>query len=357
MRMAFRWFGRGDTIPLRHIRQIPGVRSIVSALYDVPVGAPWPAQRLVELKAEVADAGMQLDVVESIPVHEDIKLGRGERERWADQYCESIAAMGSAGVHVLCYNFMPVFDWVRTDLNKQLSDGSTALAYDDDALAAIDLSRGTRELPGWATTYDPSELHQLIAAYRAIDETQFWDNLAWFIDRIVPAAQAANVKLAMHPDDPPWSVFGLPRILTNGRALQRLIELNDSPVNGVTFCTGSLAPAGPAELPQLARELAARDRIHFAHCRNVKVTAARAFHEVAHPSEHGDVDMLEVLRALHEYNFDGCIRPDHGRMIWDEKGKPGYGLYDRALGAAYLQGVWEALDRSPVLADTAYGRR
>jgi mannonate dehydratase len=356
MRMAFRWFGATDSIPLRHIRQIPGVRSIVSALYDVEVGAAWPAHRLQELKAEIEDAGLRFDVVESIPVHEDIKLGRPQRERWTAQYCESIAAMGSAGIPVLCYNFMPVFDWLRTNLSKPLPDGSTALAYDDAALAAIDRSNGTRDLPGWAATYDADQLAQLIDAYRGVDEARLWDNLAWFIDRIVAAAEAANVKLAMHPDDPPWPIFGLPRILTSGHALRRFVDLNDSPVHGVTFCTGSLAPAGADELPQIARELAARDRIHFAHCRNVKVTGPRTFHEVAHPSEHGDVDMVEVLRALHESNFDGCIRPDHGRMIWDEEGKPGYGLYDRALGATYLQGVWEALERAPVTSAANYGR-
>jgi mannonate dehydratase len=159
----------------------------------------------------------------------------------------------------------------------------------------------------------------------------------------VPVAESANVKLAVHPDDPPWPVFGLPRILSSGAAFVKLVELNDSVANGVTFCTGSLAPAGAGELPRVARELGARGRIHFAHCRNVKTTARHSFHEVPHPSEHGDVNMLEVLRALHDTGFDGCVRPDHGRMIWGEQGRPGYGLYDRALGATYLQGLWEAI--------------
>jgi mannonate dehydratase len=343
MRMSFRWFGPEDPVPLAYIRQIPGVRSIVSALYDIPVGQVWPVDAVVSLKQMVEDAGMQLEVIESIPVHEDIKLGRPTRENWAAKYAESIASLGKAGIPVLCYNFMPVFDWVRTDLSKQLPDGSYALSYEDHALARMDLSKGTRDLPGWATTYDHRELNALLHAYRALEEQQLWDNLAWFIDCIVPAAESANVKLAVHPDDPPWSVFGLPRILTSGDAMMKLVELNDSVANGVTFCTGSLAPAGAGELPRLVRKLGARGRIHFAHCRNVKITGPRDFHEVAHPSNNGDVDMLGVLRALHETNFDGCIRPDHGRMIWDEEGRPGYGLYDRALGAAYLQGLWEAI--------------
>jgi len=343
VRMAFRWFGAHDRIPLRFIRQIPGVRSIVSALYDVPVGQAWPAARVQALRDEVEDAGMSLAVVESIPVHEDIKLGKPSRERWAEAYCASIAALGEAGVPVLCYNFMPVFDWTRTDLSYQLADGSTALAFNAEEAAAIDLSKGTSDLPGWATAYDADQLNALLHAYRHIDTEQLWDNLAWFIEQIVPAAEAANVKLAMHPDDPPWPIFGLPRILTDGNALRRFIDLSSSQAHGVTFCTGSLAPTCARELPQIAYDLGKRGRIHFAHCRNVKVTGAQSFHEVAHPSENGDVNMIEVLRALMETHFNGWIRPDHGRMIWGEAGVPGYGLYDRALGATYLQGVWEAL--------------
>ena len=343
MRMAFRWFGAHDRSPLRFIRQIPGVRSIVSALYDIPVGQAWPAARVQVLRDEIEDAGMSLAVVESIPVHEDIKLGKPSRERWAEAYCASIVALGEAGVPVLCYNFMPVFDWTRTDLSYQLADGSTALAFIAEEAAAIDLSKGTSDLPGWATAYDADQLNALLHAYRAIDSERLWDNLAWFIEQIVPAAEAANVKLAMHPDDPPWPIFGLPRILTDAAALRRFIDLHSSQMHGVTFCTGSLAPACARELPQIAHELGKRGRIHFAHCRNVKITGPRSFHEVAHPSENGDVNMIEVLRALMDTDFSGWMRPDHGRMIWGEAGVPGYGLYDRALGATYLQGLWEGL--------------
>jgi mannonate dehydratase len=343
MRMSFRWFGGHDRIPLRYIKQIPGVRSIVSALYDIPVGHAWPAARVRALRDEIEDAGMQLAVVESIPVHEDIKLGLPSREKWTEMYCASISALGQAGIPVLCYNFMPVFDWTRTDLSYRLQDGSTALAFNVEEAARIDLSQGTRDLPGWATAYDRDQLNALLHAYRSVDEEKLWDNLAWFLDQIVPAAEAADVKLAMLPDDPPWSIFGLPRILTDGAALDRFIDLNDSHVSGVTFCTGSLAPTSARELPQMVRELGGRGRIHFAHCRNVRITGPQSFHETAHPTEHGDVNMIEVLRALMDTDFDGCIRPDHGRMIWGEAGMPGYGLYDRALGAMYLQGLWEGL--------------
>jgi len=156
MRMTFRWFGRDDPIPLAHIRHIPGVSGVVSALYDVPVGAAWTRERLERLKGEIEGAGLTFAVVESIPVHEDIKLGRPGRERLIANYCESVRAMGTVRIPVLCYNFMPVFDWLRTDLAQPLADGSTALAYDDRALAAVDLSRGTGDLPGWATAYGPT---------------------------------------------------------------------------------------------------------------------------------------------------------------------------------------------------------
>jgi len=211
---SFRWFGAADPIPLAHIRQIPGVTGIVSALYDVPVGDPWSRARLGTLKAQIEDAELSLAVVESIPVHEDIKLGRPGRDRLIDNYCASIASMGELRIPVLCYNFMPVFDWTRTDLAMRLPDRSTTLAYDDRALAAIDLSRGTGALPGWATAYQPADLQALLAAYRDVDAERLWDSLAYFLERVVPVAEQAGVRLAIHPDDPPWPIFGLPRIVT-----------------------------------------------------------------------------------------------------------------------------------------------
>lgn len=244
---------------------------------------------------------------------------------------------------VLCYNFMPVFDWMRTDLAMPMPDGSTALAYDDAALARIDLSRGTGDLPGWAAAYAPDELARLLAAYRDVDRERMWEHLAYFLERVVPVAEEAGVRMALHPDDPPWPIFGLPRIITNRAALERLISLVDSPANGITFCTGSLGVAPENDLPAMARFFAAQGRIHFAHCRNVRRDAVRTFHEVPHPSRFGDVDMATVLSALRDGGFTGPMRPDHGRMIWGERGRPGYGLYDRALGAMYLQGLWEGL--------------
>jgi len=341
--ITFRWFGLRDAIPLAYIRQIPAVRGIVSALFDIPVGQAWTLDRLARLRTEVEDHGMTLEVIESVPVHEDIKLGRPTRDRLIDNYCESIRNMGRAGVRVLCYNFMPVFDWMRTELAHPLVDGSTALAYDDAALTKVDLSRGTADLPGWATAYSASELDGLLDAYSSVDEKKLWENLGYFLERVVPVAASSRVRLALHPDDPPWSIFGLPRIITSGAALERVIGIVDDPANGITFCAGSLAADAGNDLVDIIQCIGGRERIHFAHCRNIRRTGVRSFEETAHPSDHGDIDMRAVLTALHEAGFDGPIRSDHGRMIWGESGQPGYGLYDRALGAMYLQGLWEGI--------------
>ena len=346
MHMTFRWFGPDDPIPLANIRQIPGVTGIVSALYDVAIGDVWPKSKLEQLGETVERHGMKLSVIESIAVHEDIKLGRPSRDRLLDQYCESVRAMGELGIPVLCYNFMPIFDWTRTDLAEVQPDGSTALSYDDRALARIDLSRGTGDLPGWSAAYDAKSLQALLAAYKEIDAERLWENLAYFLERVVPEAERAGVRMAIHPDDPPWSIFGLPRIVTSGAAFERLIDLVDSPSNGVTFCTGSLGADPNNDLPAIARTIGGRGRIHFAHCRNVAITGERKFHEAPHPSRFGDVPMRDVLAALVDVGFTGPMRPDHGRMIWGEHGRPGYGLHDRALGAMYLQGLWEGLERA-----------
>jgi mannonate dehydratase len=343
MQMTFRWYGREDAVPLRFIRQIPGVTGIVSALHDVPVGEAWAASRMQQLRDEVSAAGLRLAVVESIPVHEDIKLGKPERDRWIDAYCASITAVAAAGVPVVCYNFMPIFDWMRTDLAAAESDGSTTLAFEDAALTRIDLSRGTGDLPGWATAYDAGALRTLREEWRQIDAEALWENLAVFLERVIPVAASVGVNMAIHPDDPPWSIFGLPRIITDAAALRRFLALVDAPANGLTFCTGSLGSSAANDLPAMVDEFSARGRIHFMHCRNVKRSGERDFREVPHPSRFGDVDMRAVLAALRRNGFDGPMRPDHGRMIWDEQGRPGYGLFDRALGATYLQGVWEGV--------------
>lgn len=339
--ITFRWFGPDDPVSLAHIRQIPAVRGIVSALFEIGVGEAWPLEQLERLRGTIERHQLALTVIESVPVHEDIKLGNSTRDRYIDNYCESIRNIGRAGVRVLCYNFMPVFDWVRTDLARALPDGSSALAFDEHALQQLDLSRGTADLPGWAARYSATELASLLDAYRSVDEDRLWENLAYFLERVVPVAASSHVAMALHPDDPPWPVFGLPRIITNRKALKRVIDIVDSTANGITFCAGSLAVDPGNDLVDIIECVG--PRIHFAHCRNIKRTGRRSFQETAHPSDHGDVDMGAVLGALHKVGFDGPIRSDHGRMIWGEKGQPGYGLYDRALGAMYLHGLWEGI--------------
>lgn len=346
MIMTFRWYGKDDPISLRYIRQIPAVKGIVSALYDVPVGDEWPLEKIAALRKAVTDAGLELTVIESIPVHEDIKLGLPARDGFIENYCRSIRNMGSLGIPILCYNFMPVFDWMRSDLSRELDDGSTALSYDHDAIAAIDLNEGVLDLPGWAASYTAHGLRSLLEAYTGVGPEDLWSNLEYFLKRVVPVAEASGVRMGIHPDDPPWSIFGLPRIITDEAALERLTGLVDSPSNGITFCTGSLGPNAETDLVRSIGRFARMGRVPFVHARNIRRTGGRSFHETAHCTESGDVDMYRVVRELAEAGFTGAVRPDHGRMIWGEKGRPGYGLYDRALGAMYLAGLWEATKKS-----------
>jgi len=200
MQMTFRWFGPDDPIPLEHIRQIPGVTGIVTALYDVAIGDVWPKSSFERIGEMIDRAGLEFAVVESIAVHEDIKLGRPSRDRLLDQYCESVQNMGALGVPVLCYNFMPIFDWTRTDLAEVQPDGSTALSYDDAALSRIDLSRGTGDLPGWSAAYDAEALQALLHAYSTVGAEQLWEHLAYFLERVAPEAERAGVRMAIHPD-------------------------------------------------------------------------------------------------------------------------------------------------------------
>lgn len=345
MKMTFRWYGDDDPVTLDKIRQIPGVAGIVSAIYDVPVGNEWPMERILKLKAEVESHGLELEVIESVPVHEDIKLGLPTRDGYIDNYKKNIANLGKAGVKCICYNFMPVFDWTRTQLDKVLPDGSNALAYYADQLRNMDPLTGEVSLPGWDSSYKKEDLAKLFEQYKSVDSEKLWDNLRYFLEQIIPVAEEYDVKMAIHPDDPPWPIFGLPRIITDAQSLRRFLKLVDSPYNGLTLCTGSLGCDPKNNIPDMVREFSGLGRIHFAHVRNVKILEGGSFEESAHLSSCGSLDIVAILKALKETGFTGYIRPDHGRMIWGETGKPGYGLYDRALGAVYINGIWEALGR------------
>ncbi len=344
MKMTFRWYGKDDPVTLEKIRQIPGVTGIVSAIYDIPVGEVWDYERIAELKSTVESAGLELSVIESVPVHEDIKMGCGERDRYIDNYCRTLENLAKAGIDCVCYNFMPVFDWTRSDLSFALPDGSTALAYDNETVLKMDPVKGELSLPGWDSSYTKDDMKKLLEQYSHISEEDLWANLKYFLDRVIKTAEEVKVKMAIHPDDPPWSIFGLPRIITCKKNIERFLKLYDSPYNGLTLCSGSLGASPDNDIIDMVHSFA--DRIHFAHIRNIKITGERCFEEAGHKTDCGSLDIYGIVKAYYDEGFDGYIRPDHGRMIWGENGRPGYGLYDRALGAAYINGLWEACERS-----------
>ena len=348
MKLSFRWYGKEDKVTLENIRQIPGMHSIVTAVYDVPVGEVWSRESIAELKKQTEEAGLHFEVIESVPVHEDIKLGKPARDRYIANYCENIKRLAEAGIKCICYNFMPVFDWTRTQLDHVLPDGSTSLVYYQEQVDQVNplASDSDLTLPGWDASYTREELKQEVAEYNSMSEEDLWDNLKYFLEAVIPTAASCGVNMAIHEDDPCWSIFGLPRIITCEENLDRFLKLVDDPHNGITLCTGSLGCSAENDVVKMAGKYAAMGRIHFVHARNVAVLEDnRGFEERAHLSACGSLDMFAILKALHDNGFDGYIRPDHGRMIWGETGRAGYGLYDRALGATYLNGIWEALDK------------
>ena len=348
MKLSFRWYGEDDKVTLQNIRQIPGMHSIVTAVYDVPVGEVWSRESIAGLKKLTEDAGLHFEVIESIPVHEDIKLGKPTRDQYIENYCENIRRVAQAGIKCICYNFMPVFDWTRTQLDHELEDGSTSLVYYQDQVAKVNPleSESDLTLPGWDSSYTREELKAVVAEYNAMTEENLWDNLKYFLEKIIPVAAECDVNMAIHEDDPCWSIFGLPRIITCEENLDRFLKLVDDPHNGITLCTGSLGCSGKNDVAKMAAKYAAMGRIHFVHARNVAVLEdGKGFEERAHLSSCGTLDMFAILKALYDNGFKGYIRPDHGRMIWGETGRAGYGLYDRALGATYINGIWEALEK------------
>lgn len=352
--MGFRWFGSdNDSIKLQDIRQIPGTTQVVGALYDVPVGEVWPKDKIKNLKDEVEAAGLKLEVIESVNIHDDIKIGLPTRDKYIENYKETIKNLSSYGIKVICYNFMPIFDWVRTNLHYQLKDGSHALAFEqkyvegspDEIAAAVQKDSNGYILPGW----EPerlAEVKHLFELYKDVDTQKLTDNLKYFLDAIIPVCEQYDVRMAMHPDDPPRQLFGLPRIFKNREDMLTIEQLYESKYNGFTICTGSLGENPKNDVPAIIREFVPKDRVPFVHARNIKFMGANGdFHESPHLSSEGSLDMYQIMKALYDTGFDGYIRPDHGRDIWGEQGRPGYGLYDRALGITYLNGLWEAINK------------
>ena len=354
MKMIFRWFPNGDdSVTLEQIRQIPGVSGVAACMPQIPVGEIWPLDDILSMRREVNDRGLEMEVIESVNIHEDIKKGLDSRDRLIDNYIATVKHLHTAGVKCICYNFMPVMDWARSDLAMPIEDGSTVMSYTHEELIGLDPASigssmhgeaGGFSLPGWEPERMPAMAAD-IEFYRNMPVEQYWENIRYFLDALMPYADMYDMDFAIHPDDPPWQLFGLPKVITGADTIRRFLGLNSSRRNGLTLCTGSLGANADNDIPAMIREFTSQGRVHFAHLRNIKHTTDRDFHETAHLSPCGDLDMFEIVRALYDSGFDGYIRPDHGRMIWGEQARPGYGLYDRALGTEYLLGLWEACEK------------
>ena len=354
MKMIMRWFPFGDdSVTLEQIKQVPGVSGVATMMPSIPVGEIWPLETIEKLRAEISRAGLEMEVIESVNIHEDIKKGLPSRDRYIENYITTINNLAAAGVKCLCYNFMPVMDWARSELEHPLPDGSTVLSYRHEEvvklnpMAIAETINGNAKgysMPGW----EPERLDAMardIEFYQGMTRDRYWANMKYFLDAVIPAAEKGGLNMAIHPDDPPWPLFGLPKVITGAENIRTFLSLNPSRANGLTLCTGSLGANVANDIPAVVREFASQGRIHFAHVRNVHHLTDVDFDESAHLSECGDFDMYEIMLAFYESGFDGYIRPDHGRMIWGEKARPGYGLYDRALGAEYLLGLWEAISK------------
>ncbi|NLK45130.1 MAG: mannonate dehydratase [Treponema sp.] len=353
MEISFRWFGsKYDSITLEYIRQIPGINSVITTLYGSKPGEVWSEEEISALKTEVKKAGLKIAGIESVNIHDDIKTGASTRNVYIENYIKTLENLGKSGINMVCYNFMPVFDWTRSDLAKVRKDGSTVLAYDQSVIdkidpetmfSSMDKKSNGFVLPGW----EPERMErikELFEEYKYVTKEKLFENLIYFLKAIMPVCDKYDINMAIHPDDPAWPVFGLPRIVTNEEQIVKLLKAVDNKHNGITLCTGSLGTNPKNDLCKIIK--AAKGRIHFAHVRNLYHEAPGKFEEAAHLSSDGSFDMYAIMKTLYDTGFNGIIRPDHGRAIWGEVSMPGYGLYDRALGAAYLSGLWEAIEKS-----------
>ena len=388
MEHTWRWFGPADPITLADIRQT-GATGVVTALHEVPNGQVWPEDAIAERRRLIEDAGLTWSVVESVPVHEDIKTGGPDRDRWITAYQETLRHLSAQGIDVVCYNFMPVLDWTRTDLRFALPDGRWALRFDQEAFAAFDLVLLAREgaaaeytsdeveaarayaarltaaerdllvrtiiagLPGSEEAYTLDTLRARLALYRDVDGERLRENLGYFLRAVVPVAEEVGVRLAIHPDDPPRPLLGLPRVVSTEADAQWLLDAAPSVANGLTFCTGSYGVRPDNDLVAMATRFASR--IYFAHLRSTEREAnPLSFHEADHAG--GDVDMVGVISALvaeeRRRRRDGGpripLRPDHGHQMLDDQSRdtnPGYSLIGRLTGLAVLSGIEAAVDR------------
>ena len=388
MEQTWRWFGPDDAITLSEIRQT-GATGIVTALHHIPYGVVWGTDEIAKRKATIeSDGGLRWSVVESLPIAEPIKLGEGDLSSLFDNYRTSLRNLASLGVMTVCYNFMPVLDWTRTQLAASLPSGGTALRFNAHEYAAFDcfilkrkgaeaqqspevleracawmrtasesdkdklLSNIMAGLPGAYDRYDVPGLQRVLDHYADIDRDALRENMVRFLREVIPTADEVGIRMCIHPDDPPRSLFGLPRIVSTQDDLDFIVGAVDSVANGVTLCTGSLGARLGNDLPAMARHLARR--IHFVHLRNVKKEPDGSFMEADHLG--GDVDMVAVVSALlHEQarrrkagntHWRIPLRPDHGHELLDDghrKTHPGYPLYGRMRGLAELRGVMTAI--------------
>ena len=388
MEETWRWFGPSDTVTLEQIKQA-GATGIVTALDHVPTGDAWPAADILERKRLIEDAGLCWSVVESVPLHNDVKTRSGEYRRYIDNYKQSIRNLSAAGIHRICYNFMPVVDWTRTNLTYELPNKAQALRFEMTDFAAYDLfvlerdgakdsysdaviARATERfeamspearaalenniiagLPGGEGSYDRDGIRAAIDRFSKLGNDGYRANLIAFLDEIIPVAENAGVVMAIHPDDPPFSLFGLPRVVSTADDARALLNAVPSPANGLTMCAGSYGARGDNDLVAMIREF--HDRIHFVHLRNIKREDDGSFCESDHLD--GDNDIVGIVNALldAEQQRQGQptehrripMRPDHGLALreerFDKRVRPGYSYAGRMKGLAELRGVIHAL--------------
>lgn len=356
MKMTFRWFGaKSDSVALAQIKQIPGMTGVMGFLDYKAAGEVWTEDEIKAYIDEVHASGLECEVIESVNIHEDIKMGLPSRDVYIENYKTTIHSLAKYGVKVIVYNFMPVFDWIRTDLARVIpEDGSNSLYFDEKELGdmgPLDIVKKTAEdsngfsLPGW----EPerlAELEKTLKQYEGMSPDALRDNFKYFLNAIIPTCEECGVVMACHPDDPAWPIFGLPRIAHSREDFDKIVALYNSPSNTICLCTGSLGSNRNNDIPAIIRHFGEMGRIKCLHIRNIKHLGHHHFRESSHLSSDGDLDMYAIVKAMHDTCPDSYVRPDHGRTVWGEVSRPGYGLYDRAMGAAYLNGLWEAVCKS-----------